>query len=153
HGMLLEAAGHAIAAGDPDLAEHLVESLWAEIIAQDALATADDLLASIPAESIGDRPNLALLAGWSRLPPGAPAEADARFESGDKAGLDIPGYEFARALVSLARARSVGDVAGIDDAAAELESSSSISRWGDTDRRRVIVLCARGAAAIWRNDF
>jgi LuxR family maltose regulon positive regulatory protein len=153
HGMLLAAAGHAIAAGDPDLAEHLVSSLWSEIIGQDAVATADDLLASIPSESIGDRPNLALLAGWSRLALGELAEADAWFEIADEKGLDLPGYEFARALVSLARARSVGDVAGIDAAAVELESSNSISRWGDTDRRRVIVLCARGAAAIWRNDF
>jgi LuxR family transcriptional regulator, maltose regulon positive regulatory protein len=153
HGMLLAAAGHAIAAGDPDLGEHLVSSLWSEIIGQDARATADDLLASIPGDSIGDRPNLALLAGWSRLASGQLGEADAWFEIADKKGLDLPGYEFARALVSLARARAVGDVAGIDDAASELESSNSISRWGDTDRRRVIVLCARGAAAIWRNDF
>jgi LuxR family transcriptional regulator, maltose regulon positive regulatory protein len=153
HGMLLEAAGHAVAAGDPDLAEHLVASLWSEIISQDALATADDLLASIPADSISGRPNLALLAGWSRLAAGELAEADAWFEIADKTGLDMPHYEFARALVSLARARSVGDVLGIDAAASELESTGSISRWGDTDRRRVIVLCARGAAAIWRNDF
>ncbi len=154
HGFLFEASERAIAAADPDLAEQLVEQLWPEIVAQDAYATANALLEAVPSRSIGARPHLALLAASARLADGDIAEADGWIEIADsKAPSDGPraaNYAFARMLVMLARARIRGDVPAAEAAVTELRSARALVRSrADTERRRVIIMCAEGAAEVW----
>jgi LuxR family transcriptional regulator, maltose regulon positive regulatory protein len=158
HGLLFEAVARAVSAADPDLAEQLVRQLWPEIVGQDALATANTLLEAVPGRSIGARPHLSLLAAWARLAAGDLSEADGWLEvadahapaKGDAADL----YAFGRTLLTLARARLVGDLAGMEAAVADLKSARALARSRpDTERRRVIILCADGAAALWRNDI
>ena len=158
HGFLFEAAARAVAAADPELAEQLVEQLWPEIVGQDAHETANELLEALPGSSIGTHPHLSLLAAWSRLAAGDIAEADGWVELADaNAPADGPaaaGFAFARTLVALARARLVGDLPALETATASLRSAPALVRSRpDTERRRAIVRCAEGTAALWRADL
>jgi len=157
-GFLFEAVAHAVAAADPELAEHLVEQLWPEIVGQDAHETANELLEAVPGESLTTHPHLSLLAAWARLAAGDVAEADGWVEVADAgAPADGPaaaGYAFARTLIELTRARLVGDLPALEEATAVLRSARSLVRSRpDTERRRAIVQCAEGAAALWRGDL
>jgi LuxR family maltose regulon positive regulatory protein len=158
HGLATEALAHGIAAGDAQLAEELVASLWTELIGRDVRSVAMQLLDSIPAEATRDLPHLALLAAWARLAAGDVAEVDEWLALADgSAPADGPGrppFDFGRALVLLARARLVGDLAAVDAATAQLESGPALIRSrSDSERRRLLVLCASGSAAAWRGEL
>jgi LuxR family maltose regulon positive regulatory protein len=100
-----------------------------------------------------------LFAAWERLGAGDLSEADgwlaiAATEAEGLQDADLRRYEFGKNVVRLVRARLLGDLSGIDEAADALAAPESlVLSTHQTERRRALVLSARGAAAAWRGDL
>jgi LuxR family transcriptional regulator, maltose regulon positive regulatory protein len=159
NGCALEALGHAVAGADASLAEGLIGSLWAQIAGERQLEVASRLVARIPPEELRGSAQLSLLAAWQRLGCGDVAEADGWLAIADERAeplddADRRRYEFGRSVVRLNRARLRGDLAEIAKAADALAMPDSLVLPShQTDRRRALVLCARGAVMTWRGEL
>src|SRR5580765_8930830 len=69
-------------------------------------------------------------------------------------GAELTRYEFGRSVVRLARARLQGDLDEIEEAADALDAPNSlVLPTRQTERRRALVLSARGAVAAWRGEL
>jgi LuxR family maltose regulon positive regulatory protein len=159
NGHALEALRHAIAGDDDALTAELIGSLWLQIVGEGHLDVATRLTKRTAPATLRRRPQLALLAAWEQLGSGDLGEADAWLAVAETAARKLRGeelqlYEFGRTVVRLDRARRGGDLAEIEaaaDALAELDSPLLPAR--QRERRRALVLCARGGVAMWRGEL
>jgi LuxR family transcriptional regulator, maltose regulon positive regulatory protein len=158
-GFTLEALEHAAAADDAALASRLVSRLWLEIVGSGAPSAVPALLDSVDPDLVQGDAHLALLAGWQRLRAGDMGEVASWIDLADAASSRLEGssldrYEFARTLVSLPRARLEGDLDELERATSALGGAAALVRSSrDNDRRRAVLLGARGAAALWRGEL
>jgi LuxR family maltose regulon positive regulatory protein len=158
-GCALEALRHAVAGADDELTAGLVGSLWAQIVGEGQLEVASQLVQQISAEALRGSAQLSLLAAWQRVGVGDIAEADgwlaiAAEEAGGLRGAELTRYEFGRSVVRLARARLQGDLGEIEEAADALDAPNSlVLPTRQTERRRALVISARGAVAAWRGEL
>jgi LuxR family maltose regulon positive regulatory protein len=159
NGFALEALSHAVAGGDAELASGLVGSLWAQIAGERQLAIATRLVERMPPDSLREHAQLSLLAAWQRLGHADLAEAEGWLAIAADAAdrleyVERRRYEFGRSVVVLAQARLGGDLKEIEAAADLLAAPDSlVVPTHQTERRRVLVLTARGAVATWRGDL
>lgn len=159
NGCALEALRHAVAGADASLAEGLIGSLWAQIAGERQIEVATRLVARIAPEELRASAQLSLLAAWQRVSSGDVSEADGWLLIADEraGGLDDVErrrFEFGRSVVRLNRARLHGDLAEIAKAADALAAPDSlVLATHQTDRRRALVLCARGAVLTWRGEL
>jgi LuxR family maltose regulon positive regulatory protein len=159
NGRALEALRHAVAGADAALADGLIGSLWAQIAGERQIEVATRLVARIPPEELRGSAQLSLLAAWQRVASGDIAEADgwlaiAETQAEALDGAERRRYEFGRSVVWLSRARLRGDLREIAGAAAALAAPDSLVLPNhQTERRRALVLCARGAVAAWRGEL
>jgi LuxR family maltose regulon positive regulatory protein len=158
-GCALEALHHAIAAADVTLASELLGGLWPQVVGEGQVDVAARLVQRFDPDAVRANAQLSLLAAWERLVAGDLVEADgwlaiASSEARTLRDAELRRYELGRRLVSLARARTMGDLAEIEAMAAELETPESLLlSTRQTERRRALVLCARGVVATWRGEL
>jgi LuxR family transcriptional regulator, maltose regulon positive regulatory protein len=158
-GCALEALHHAIAAADVDLGSELLGGLWAQVVGEGQVDVAAQLVNRLDPDAVRTDPQLSLLAAWERLAAGDLVEADgwlaiAATDARILRDGDLRRYELGRRIVLLTRARMIGDLAEIETAATELEAPESlVLSTRQTERRRALVLCARGAVATWRGEL
>jgi LuxR family maltose regulon positive regulatory protein len=159
NGHALEALRHAVAGADAVLADGLIGSLWAQVAGERQLEVATRLVARIPPEELRGSVQLSLLAAWQRVQSGDVSEADGWLAIADARAEDLDGaelrrYEFGRRVVRLARARLRGNLREIAEAADALAAPDSLVLPShQNDRRRALVLSARGAVATWRGEL
>jgi LuxR family maltose regulon positive regulatory protein len=159
NGFALEALRHAVAGADAALAAGLIGSLWAQIAGERHLEVATRLVKRIPPDALAESAQLSLFSAWQRLGDGDVAEADAWLETAAARAEGLDGverrrYEFGRNVVRLARARLQGDLAAIEAASDLLAAPDAlVLPTHQTDRRRTLVLSARGAVAAWRGGL
>jgi LuxR family maltose regulon positive regulatory protein len=159
NGHALEALRHAIVGEDDALTAELIGSLWPQIVGEGRLDVAARLTERVSPQALRRRPQLALLAAWQELGSGDIGEADAWLAVADGAAKKLRGeelrrYELGRTVVRLDCARRRGDLVEIEAAADALaELGSPLLPVRQRERRRTLVLCARGAVAVWRGNL
>jgi LuxR family transcriptional regulator, maltose regulon positive regulatory protein len=156
NGYAVEALSHAVAGADAALAADLIGSLWAQISGERHLELASRLVERIPPEELRQSAGLSLFAAWERLACGDVVEAEGWIDIAAERAETLADderrrYEFGLHVVRLVRARLDGDLDGIEAAAALLDAPDALVLPShETERRRALVLCARGAVAAWR---
>jgi LuxR family maltose regulon positive regulatory protein len=143
-GLVEEAVDHALAGRDPDAAAALLAAHGLAILLDGRAETLRRLLGRLPVRKVRADPELALVAGATRLALGQLEEADAwlMLADGDSASGSMAG---------LLRARLHGDVDGIGEAGRRLLAPPEAGPGDEaaaTDRR-ALALSMVGAAELW----
>lgn len=160
-GDALAAARHALAAGAPELAADTLAGAWLDLLARGRDVEMAELLATMPAATLADDPELRVCAGALATARDAVAQAlDRRFDGG-AAGAARDSMDATLAAARLRLARLEGDVSAAADAAAALSDAGADGAvaWNGTGaepggglaaqrRRRTLALQQLGLAEL-----
>jgi LuxR family transcriptional regulator, maltose regulon positive regulatory protein len=155
HSQPLEAARHAVAASDWELAADVIGAQWLVCVVQGSGAALRELAMQIPSEVVNADAELALALACLQLDAGEIENADELLLRAHKLSGELPAERARRFAVTstataLYRARLEGDVAGALSAA----RLALGERW---DRSvavevRALTLAQLGIAEFWAND-
>jgi LuxR family transcriptional regulator, maltose regulon positive regulatory protein len=150
-GLVAEAIGHAIAAGDHGQAAELVAANWLDFVNRGELVTVEAWTKALPAKVAGSDPRLCLARAWMLLVLGRPGEVEAEVRAAEQGTLPGPladgssSVESSAAIVRTSARLLLGDVGAAAQSAAiaaELEPDTT-ARW------RPHVTNALGMTAFW----
>ena len=122
HGHVVDAIRHAALGTDTELATELLGRHWVHLVLDGEEATLGSLLAGLPTEVVQADAELAVIMAAARLAEARWADADALLSAAERALPDVsparrPRAETALATVQLLRARRLGDLEAVVDAA------------------------------------
>jgi LuxR family transcriptional regulator, maltose regulon positive regulatory protein len=136
HGQETEAIRHATFAADAELATELVGRHWVELVLDGEDATLHSLLAGLPAGLVETDAEIATITAADRLAEGRWSEADALLETAAATLGDVPESrrrraETALAMVRLLRARRLGGIEDVVDAASAALNAGGVPSAGE----------------------
>ena len=151
HGHPIDAITHAQLSEDAELAAELLGRHWVQLVLDGEEATLGALLAGLPAALVETDAEVATIAAADLLAESRWSEADARLEAAQRTLADLPAgrrhrAETALATVQLFRARRLGDLDAVVDAAGAMLGGE-----GDPVRRELqaLALMNLGIAECW----
>jgi LuxR family maltose regulon positive regulatory protein len=149
HGEAVDAIRHAQLGGDTGLATELLGRHWVHLVLDGEEATLATLLAGLPAGAAEGDAELATIAAADRLTTLRWREADALLDRAQRTLLDLPEdrrsrAETALATVQLIRARRLGDLEAVVEAAARVDGGDLAG-----DELRALALMNLGLAETW----
>jgi LuxR family maltose regulon positive regulatory protein len=154
-GLVAEAIGHAIAAGDNNQAAELIAASWLDVVNRGELATLESWTRALPAKVAKSDSRLCLARAWMLLVLGRPGEVEAEVRAAE--GGTLPGpladgsssVQSSAALVRTSARLLLGDVS----AAAQSAAIASELEPDPTATWRPQVTNALGMTAFWSGAF
>lgn len=153
HGLITEAIGHALAAGDLPDARELIARHWDTILRQGHARTLQSLLNQLPPEMVTEDARMCLTGGFAAHHLDSPQQVRPWLATAEAAALTArlhqgpASVESGIAILQAACYHTAGDLAAAENAAlraAELELEAGTARW------RANALGMLGVALFWR---
>jgi LuxR family transcriptional regulator, maltose regulon positive regulatory protein len=152
HGFAAEAVRHAQAAGDWELAAHLLADHWLGLVLDWRVATADELLARFPASLVAADAELTVLRAGSEIIGGSAEEAERHLARAEAGSASVPAhrqpsFQLLLAVQRLRLARKRGDLPAVVAAAQtvmDLAQTADAAQPGLSEDLRAVTLVSLG---------